>query len=296
MDEYGVIYALSVDGRDFRYVGLTKRTIAVRWKQHKQTAARGGRWPISCWIRKHGAENISVTVLSYVRIDELCDAERWWIAELRGLGYQLLNLTEGGEGNFGWVPTAETRVNMSAGASASMTAERRAVLAAARVGKLLSEETKEKISKAQRGHPAYEKSAEGRARISATHKGKKHTAEHNAKISAALRGRVPTNETRAKISVALTGKRQSEEHRAAHSAALKGKPQSEEHKAAVRAGKERARTEGRIKPRSEEAKMSAASKNRGRKRSDETRAKISAARRATVVRKSNALTEPDTVT
>ena len=80
------------------------------------------------------------------------------------------NMTDGGDGHKGWIPTEENRINMSN----------------AQKGKKLSEEHKRKISQSE--------------------KGKKISKEHKEKISQALKGRVFSEETRKKISESKKGK------------------------------------------------------------------------------------------
>lgn len=181
--DYGVIYALSVNGRDFRYVGLTKRAVELRLAQHEKTA-RSGReasLPVHVWMREHGP--VQVTVLSHARIADLHGAERWWIAELKALGYDLLNRTSGGQGTFGWIPTAETRARISV----AMAGKKRAPS---------SEEKRRKIGIAHKG---MKRSAETRAKISAAAKGRKLSPEHIAAIVAAHKGKPITEEHRLKI-------------------------------------------------------------------------------------------------
>ena len=105
----------------------------------------------------------------------------------------LTNLTDGGEGMSGWVPTAETRAKQSA----------------AHTGKVLAPEHRLKILAA-----ITNPSAERRAKMSASQIGRKHTEdtlrlmsvnnamnkpENRAKVSSALRGRLKTDEHKVKM-------------------------------------------------------------------------------------------------
>lgn len=58
-----VVYALSLDGVHLRYVGMTCGDLADRMRVHRWTAERGTRRPVYDWMRKHGPENVVVTVL-----------------------------------------------------------------------------------------------------------------------------------------------------------------------------------------------------------------------------------------
>ena len=59
------IYALSLDGANFRYVGLASRKHggAGRLRDHKIDAANGDRGPLLGWMRKHGPENVVISIL-----------------------------------------------------------------------------------------------------------------------------------------------------------------------------------------------------------------------------------------
>jgi hypothetical protein len=81
-------------------------------------------------------------------------AEKQYIVLLKGLGYSLVNMTDGGEGTSGWIP---------------------------------SEETRRKLSIASKGR---KHSIETKASLSKAHTGKKLSPEHKAKLSILLMGRV----------------------------------------------------------------------------------------------------------
>lgn len=85
----------------------------------------------------------------------------------------LLNMTDGGEGVSGWVPTEENRKNMSD----------------AKKGKSPSGATKHKMSAARKGQP---KSAETRQKMSAAAKGKSASPETRRRMSDAKKGKLKT--------------------------------------------------------------------------------------------------------
>ena len=192
---------------------------------------------------KHG---FSVQICAYW--DSESDAflhERLLISSFRDIGVALSNLTDGGEGSSGIVPSAEKRAKISkarmgqkqsdevlAKISASLTgrifsAEHREKIAKANRGKIRDPEIGKKISAAKKGK---RQSPESVARRAATQKalyatpeykkilsaasiGRSHTEEARAKIGDAHRGKVLSPETRKKISDARTGKALTPEHR-----------------------------------------------------------------------------------
>jgi group I intron endonuclease len=94
-------------------------------------------------------------------------------------------------------------------------------------GKHQSEETKKKISEANKGKHFSE---EHKKKISEANKGKHLSKEHKKKIGEGNKGKKLSEETRKKISESQGGKHLSEEARKKMSEANKGKHFSEEHK------------------------------------------------------------------
>ena len=101
----------------------------------------------------------------------------------------LQNLTNGGDGTSGWVPSEETRRKMS--------------------GRIPSEETRAKMSEARKGEKNHNygktHSEETRRKISESQIGKTLSKEHIDKIIEGLKGRPVSEETRRKMSEALIG-------------------------------------------------------------------------------------------
>jgi len=121
--------------------------------------------------------------------EEACEKEKEFIALYgrRDLNNgTLCNMTDGGEGTLGRVPTEETRRKIGI----------------AQKGKVNSPETRKKLSIAN--------------------KGRKHTAETKLKISETQKGKIISEETRIKSSKSRTGIILSPEHRAKISKALTG--------------------------------------------------------------------------
>lgn len=110
----GVVYGVQKMGSDeYRYVGLTTKTIARRKSEHFTAAARGRKTPFADWLLvqpdREAAYFRSLEVVMGDDLDELGRAEERWIAKLRGEGHRLLNLTDGGLGPKGLQWTAEMR-------------------------------------------------------------------------------------------------------------------------------------------------------------------------------------------
>ena len=240
----GVIYVITNNLNGKQYVGqtidLTKRLSAHR---------KAGKPGIGKAIQKYGWRNFSVEVIEECENrDELNEREIFWIAKLNTKAPNGYNLTEGGDGNCGYVASEETRKKLSAaGRRRQVTAETRKKLSESQKGKIISEETRAKMSAVMKakgikppprtGKEPWNKgknwSAETRKKLSESHLGNKVSEETRKKISATLKakgikppswkGRHHTEESLKKISLINKGKKMSAEQKAKISATLKAR-------------------------------------------------------------------------
>lgn len=217
----GYVYLVTNHVNGKRYVGLTKTTLRKRWWAHTGIARRGGKTLMAYAIRKYGEASFTIQVLEEVEdVALLPDRERAWIKELNTFAPNGYNLTSGGDGLHDYVPTAETIAKMLS----------------SRQGYHHSEETKRKISAANKGKCRHPISATQREQVSITHKGRERSPEYREKIRQTLMGHSVSEETREKIRLAQTGKKRghySEEHRAKIGAAHKGRAMSEQSRAKI---------------------------------------------------------------
>lgn len=93
-----------------RYVGKTIKYLHERHKVHIRSAKAGKRLPVHYWLRKQLANGrrLAISLIEYAGQD-WAERERFWIAEYRRQGHQLLNLTAGGEGLAGYAMPQEHR-------------------------------------------------------------------------------------------------------------------------------------------------------------------------------------------
>lgn len=160
---------------DKKYVGITCRNVKDRWKNG--FGYREDQPVFFNAINAYGWDNFEhVVIKDGLTLDEANQLEMELIALYKTncrkyknpeYGY---NMTDGGDGHKGWIPTEENRKNMSD----------------AQKGKVLSEEHKQKIG--------------------ASGKGRVFSEEHKQKIGDANKGKVVSDETRSKISEAKKGK------------------------------------------------------------------------------------------
>ena len=121
----GIIYALAEPStHDIRYCGKTVMLMRDRMYQHRDAAYRYGRRHLCNWLRKvydAGAQPQiiiceQVHLEGYTRREQLRHLnalERRWIEQLKALGFRLTNATKGGDGCHGRVVSAETKQKMS---------------------------------------------------------------------------------------------------------------------------------------------------------------------------------------
>jgi group I intron endonuclease len=215
----GVIYGVRLLGSpEYRYVGMTTKTITRRKSEHFKVADSGRKTPFADWLRKRAdREEAFFDSLELVMSDELADlgeAERRWIDRLRQDGHRLLNLNEGGLGNHGYVWTEEQRQ----AAAERMRGQKRPDYPSGpdhpRWGTTWTDEQRARISEKRKGmnsgqsnanfgkfgsqHPSFghTMSTESRARLAEARRGEKNpnfgktaSAETRAKRSAAMKGR-----------------------------------------------------------------------------------------------------------
>lgn len=107
------VYGLHLGDRRYRYVGLTTQYIDKRLAQHVRCAVLGVNTPVYSWMRKYGPLTIQIELLEQCSRGDLPEREKHWISELRNQGFDLLNLSAGGDGALGVVRSEETRRKMS---------------------------------------------------------------------------------------------------------------------------------------------------------------------------------------
>lgn len=135
------------------YVGVTRRSMVHRMREHKSRARAGSQSPIHAAIRKYGWEAINWVMLEKgIPIDELGSREAYWIDHLdcRSSGRKGYNRTDGGGGTTGMKVSDETRAIISRKTRDRYFKEyglkRQSSLFHNRTGVPVSDETRQKMS------------------------------------------------------------------------------------------------------------------------------------------------------
>lgn len=195
------VYGIKARGDSkFRYVGKTTWGTVHRLRQHLSEArTKSSKRRINNWINYVGTENVVIIPLEFCPIGDahyLNYAERYWIAELRYLGHDLVNHTIGGDGTSGYKLSDETRKRISEVRIASGVAKGDKN---PRFG--IRGEAHPMFGVKGERHPGYgyrdTPERIEQKRVFAT--GRTHTSEAKAKISAANKGKPKSDEVKLKI-------------------------------------------------------------------------------------------------
>lgn len=93
------------------YVGKTEKTFDERKSDHLNKAKRDKGFAFHSAIRKYGEENFAWEIVEDTIFDEVAlnQKEEHYIALYKSFGPKGYNMTKGGEGQKGWVPSDSTR-------------------------------------------------------------------------------------------------------------------------------------------------------------------------------------------
>lgn len=136
-----IIYCIKNKLNDKEYVGMTKRPLNSRWKQHISDSFRLNSWEwnthLGNALKKYGVENFKIFVIEECKsFEEMVQKEIYHIKERKSFnkfgGY---NMTEGGEGKLAFKHSEETKKKIGLG----------------QIGKIMSLEARKKCSIAKQG-------------------------------------------------------------------------------------------------------------------------------------------------
>jgi group I intron endonuclease len=110
-----LIYKVTNQINQKSYVGKTGLSFSQRKSNHLSDTRRGCNFAFHRALRKYGEENFVWEIVEDGIEDKnlLSDKERHYIALYESFGSKGYNMSEGGEGQTGWIPSAETRAKWS---------------------------------------------------------------------------------------------------------------------------------------------------------------------------------------
>lgn len=134
------------------YVGKSKN-VDERWAQHLMDAKANRGSVLHRAINKYGGSNFAVSVLEELVSEEVAfEQERFWISYYKTNIYRHgdkfgYNLTDGGDGRSGYIPSEETKSKLSiSNTGQKRSAATKAKIAAVQIGKTTPATTKSKMS------------------------------------------------------------------------------------------------------------------------------------------------------
>lgn len=170
------IYTLSCPiTNNIRYVGVTKNTLSKRFSQHLVERRTNKRRSWFDSLKKKGFLP-TIELLDDVDDDKWIDEEKFYISYFRFLGFDLVNMTEGGD-----------RIEM--------TKEIRLKISRGHTGKIVAQETRDKISQANKDGRCGTKGVT----ISTDHKNAIRTYMANRVVSDLSRARMSSSKIKTSI-------------------------------------------------------------------------------------------------
>jgi len=162
----GIIYCYHCISTGKKYIGKTLYENRRKY-DHKWNVSVGVSTKFYNAIRKYGWENFVYGIIEVLEPNLLEEKEKFYIEKYNTFnsGY---NMTIGGDGKFGWKATPETKEKMSL----------------SQKGKVVSEETRRKISETKKGcfgpFTGKTHTEETKEKLKNAHKGKPFLGIHNS--------------------------------------------------------------------------------------------------------------------
>ena len=267
MERKFIIYKITnlINGKI--YIGQTIRTLKQRFAEHKSSKTT----LIGQAIQKYGRENFKIeTVEKCKTLDKLNEREKFWIAQFNSKSPHGYNLTDGGDGAPGFIPSEETKAKRSA----KMKGRKLSPEHYARLVEANRHHSPESYKKAAEKNRGRHLSPETRAKLSEAAKKRANTPEGKAHLKAARQKQIAMGgfsaDTLAKMAAASREHHHSPESRAKIGAAHRGKKLSEETKLKISEAKRGKKIKGHKHSEETKRKLSLSRKDKKRVRCIET--------------------------
>jgi group I intron endonuclease len=180
------VYAITNDVNDKAYVGLfSGQKLSQRMAVHRWDANGGSQIPLHRAMRKYGVDKFHITSIwsGHIPPENLKILEKYYIRCFQTKIPNGYNCTEGGDGSFGFKHSEETKQSIRDRVISETTRLKMSLL---HKGKIISKKHREGISAKMKGNQhllGHVHSAETRAKISAAGIGRFVSEETRAKKS-----------------------------------------------------------------------------------------------------------------
>lgn len=149
--KHTVIYTLSSPiNNEVRYIGKTKSSLKYRLSQHiHDSLTNGTNTYKKAWIKSLLLKGLLPIIeeLEIIENDNCWkESEKYWIAQFKNWGFNLTNMTDGGDGNQNQIMSNESKLKRSSSLKGRIVSkETREKISKSHLGKKLSDKTKEKL-------------------------------------------------------------------------------------------------------------------------------------------------------
>jgi hypothetical protein len=165
--KHTIIYTLSdPTTKEIKYVGKTKSSLKYRLSQHIHESLIDTKTHKKAWIKGLIMQDL-LPVIEELEIIDNNDcwkkSEKYWIAQFKCWGFNLTNMTDGGDGNQNQVMSFESKLKKALALKGKpRSKEVKEKISKSHLGKKLSEETKQKIRMYNLGKKQSEKTKQKR--------------------------------------------------------------------------------------------------------------------------------------
>lgn len=204
-----IAYRITNSATGAAYIGITRRSLKARWAGHLHSS-KTSQTPLYRAMRKYGLDVFAVEhIASATDYDSLRALEVALIEQERThISVGGYNVTLGGDGTLGWVPSQETRDAIRAASRRQMAEPgRREALSDAVRRQWSDPEFHRAMCDARKGRVI---TPEWRSALSKAGKGRVHTPEALEKQAAKLRGRARPPEIMEKVRLSNIGRKRTE--------------------------------------------------------------------------------------
>lgn len=206
-----LIYALSdpIDGA-IRYVGRSSDGLDRPRAHMLNTAEFRSKTYKAIWVRSIVRMGLIPTIEiieEFSSSEELPEAERFWISQIRSWGFRLTNLSDGGEGANGVPKSPETLEKLSASLKAFYTTEEGHAVIAKNVARQLGRKrSPESIEKTRIGKTGQKLSDESKIRMSRARGGRPFVDQNGQRYETQSQAAKALHISQASINSILNGK------------------------------------------------------------------------------------------